>query len=106
MRISIYQPKNPMFRVNPDQRLYDKEKYHKVYEMGLTKEQEEQSYKDVNVLLEEIFKIFNVSRPEDFKGHSLSVEDIVEIKGDVEEFEKDREQFICDVFGWRRVSWK
>ena len=99
MKISIYQPNNPAFRIDPDKRLYDKNTYHEVYTMQLTKEQEKQSYEDVDVLLEEIFRIFNINKPEDFKGHSLSVEDIVEIKGDVEEFEKDREQFICDVFG-------
>lgn len=29
--------------------------------------------------LEDIFKIFNIDRPEDFKGHSLSVSDVIEV---------------------------
>ena len=94
-----------MFRVNPDKRVYDKADYHKVYVMDLTDEQEKQSLEDVDVLLEEIFKIFNIKRPEDFKGHSLSVGDIVEFR-DLEECEKGTEKFICDSFGWRRVEWK
>ena len=97
MRISIYQPNNPMFRINPDQKLYDKNNYHKVYEMTLTKEQEQQSHEDVDVLLDEIFEIFNINKPEDFKGHSLSVEDIVEFD--------DGYVSICDAFGWREINW-
>ena len=31
--------------------------------------------------LENIFVKFNINRPEDFKGHSLSVSDIVQING-------------------------
>lgn len=37
-------------------------------------------YKDHNVMLEEIYTKFNVARPEDFTGHSLSVSDIVAIQ--------------------------
>ena len=32
--------------------------------------------------LENIFYMFNMQRPEDFKGHSMSVSDIVEINGE------------------------
>lgn len=34
-------------------------------------------YKDQNTMLEELYSKFNVSRPDDFTGHSLSVSDIV-----------------------------
>lgn len=43
-------------------------------------------------VLEKIFEKFNINRPEDFKGHSLSVGDIVDI---------DDICFYCDHFGWR-----
>ena len=35
---------------------------------------------DRGTLLENVFTVFNVSRPEDFRGHSLSVSDIVALK--------------------------
>ena len=37
---------------------------------------------DIDNILETIYNIFNVSRPEDFKGHSLSISDIIEVDGD------------------------
>ena len=36
--------------------------------------------KDQNTMLEELYEKFNVSRPEDFTGHSLSVSDIVALR--------------------------
>lgn len=37
-------------------------------------------YKDQSIMLEELYEKFNVSRPEDFTGHSLSVSDIVALR--------------------------
>ena len=37
-------------------------------------------YKDLNTMLEELYEKFNVSRPDDFTGHSLSVSDIVALR--------------------------
>ncbi len=37
-------------------------------------------YKDVNTMLEETYVKFNMERPSDFTGHSLSVSDIVALK--------------------------
>ena len=37
-------------------------------------------YQNKNALLEDIYVKFNVARPEDFYGHSLSVSDIVAVK--------------------------
>ena len=37
-------------------------------------------YKDQNIMLEELYEKFNISRPEDFTGHSLSVSDIVALR--------------------------
>ena len=38
-----------------------------------------------NEVLEELFQVFNLSRPQDFEGHSLSVSDVIALKrnGDV-----------------------
>lgn len=36
---------------------------------------------DLCALLENVYAAFNISRPEDFSGHSLSISDIVALKG-------------------------
>ena len=41
--------------------------------------------------LDAIFEKFNIDRPSDFKGHSLSMSDIVELNG---------KMYYCDTFGW------
>jgi len=46
---------------------------------------------DPNVVLEELFEIFNIRHPEDFRGHSLSVSDVVELDG---------VNYYCDSTGW------
>ena len=33
-----------------------------------------------NEVLEELFQMFNISRPQDFEGHSLSVSDVIALK--------------------------
>lgn len=50
-------------------------------------------------ILGEIFHIFNLERPSDFYGHSLSVSDVVGIrrKGFVE-------WYFCDSVGWRKLE--
>ena len=63
--------------------------YEKVYEGEIDMELEENEY------LELLFRIFNVNRPSDFKGHSLSVSDIVVLNG---------EKFYCDSFGWKKLQ--
>ena len=40
------------------------------------------SYTDQTAMLEGLYTKFNVDRPEDFRGHSLSVSDIVALKTD------------------------
>lgn len=62
--------------------------YEKLYEGEIDMELEENEY------LELLFRIFNVNRPSDFKGHSLSVSDIVSLEG---------EKFYCDSFGWKKL---
>lgn len=45
--------------------------------------------------LDDIFRIFNIEHPSDFKGHSLSISDIVEIEGKF---------FYCDSLGWKLLN--
>ena len=52
--------------------------------------------------LEGIFKIFNLHHPKDFRGHSLSVSDIVQI---INEPDKEEDGFyFCDSFGWKKLD--
>lgn len=89
MKYTIYQPKQPNFIVESDKKDYSKESYNKVYAGEIT---EDLSNDDI---LEKIFCIFNMHRPEDFKGHSLSVEDIVVL---------DEQAYICDICGWNKIE--
>jgi len=45
--------------------------------------------------LEELFEIFNIRHPEDFRGHSLSVSDVVELDG---------KNYYCDSIGWKELE--
>ena len=49
--------------------------------------------------LEKLFTIFNVRRPEDFHGHSLSVSDVVAVEVDGKE-----KYYYCDNMGWVDIS--
>ena len=51
--------------------------------------------------LEDIFRIFNIAHPEDYRGHSLSVSDIVEVR-DSSSFENGF--YFCDSFGFKKVA--
>lgn len=46
-------------------------------------------------MLEDLFTMFNVASPEDFRGHSLSVSDVVQL---------GNRFFYCDSFGWREID--
>lgn len=52
--------------------------------------------------LEEIFKIFNIEQPTGYRGHSLSVSDIVELEDD----NGKCRFFYCDVFGFQEVRFQ
>ncbi len=62
--------------------------YKEVYSGSLLKNK----YDENN--LEELFNIFNLDRPDDFTGHSLSVSDIVELDG---------KKYYCDSFSWEKI---
>ena len=55
----------------------------------------ELDYPEMPNALEELFEMFNIRRPEDFKGHSMSVSDIVEVDG---------ENYYCDAMGWVKLK--
>ena len=46
-------------------------------------------------VLEGLFEKFNLNRPADFKGHSLSVSDVVKLK---------TRYYYCDSFGWKCIK--
>lgn len=50
----------------------------------------ELDYPEMPNALEELFDIFNIRRPNDFEGRSMSVSDIVEVDGD---------NYYCDAVG-------
>ena len=58
--------------------------YEVVYEGDL-------DYPEMPNALEELFDIFNIRRPNDFKGRSMAVSDIVEVEG---------KNYYCDAIGW------
>ena len=46
-------------------------------------------------VLDDIYSDFNMRRPKDFKGHSLSTSDMVKMDG---------RYFYCDSYGWTEVK--
>lgn len=53
------------------------------------------------ITLEDVFKTFNIAHPEDFRGHSLSVSDVVEVsdsKSVADGF------YFCDSIGFKKVK--
>ena len=71
--------------------MYDISKhcYKKVYE-GEVEEKE-----DLIKTLDHLFTKFNIAHPDDFRGHSLSVSDVVELDG---------VWYFCDSYGWINVE--
>lgn len=46
-------------------------------------------------ILEELFEEFNMNRPSDFDGHSMSVSDVVTVDGIA---------YFCDSIGWKELG--
>ena len=65
------------------------ENYKQVYDGNIDAEE------NVIGTLEKIYLMFNLSKPNDFHGHSLSVSDVVEL---------DREKYYVERFGWKKIS--
>lgn len=58
--------------------------------------------KDDCDLLNYLFEKFNVNHPKDFKGHSMSVSDIIKINYTVDE--DKAKYYFCDACGWRDIT--
>ena len=50
---------------------------------------------DVYSYLDDLFEEFNIHHPKDFRGHSLSVSDIVKINNDY---------YYCDSYCWKKLE--
>ena len=46
-------------------------------------------------VLEDLFSMFNCNHPEDFKGHSLSVSDVVKLNDEL---------WYCDSYCWHKIN--
>lgn len=68
-----------------------------IYKTVYSGEINTKKFTNVIDVLEEIFKIFNINHLEDFRGHSLSVSDIVKL---------DDKYYFCDSHGWEEVEFK
>lgn len=101
MKYAIYQPKEINF-IYKSKQLYSKDDYKLVYEGELN---DEIASQDTDWILERLFSIFNISRPADFKGHSLSVNDIVVLDNNDEDgFSLKSGAYICANLGWERTQ--
>ena len=57
------------------------------------------SGEDPIAILEDLFEIFNIHRPEDFTGASMSTSDIVVLIDDI-----GGKWYYCDRFGWKDIT--
>lgn len=94
-KITIYQANNPTFPRREHEVDYSKSDYHVVY-TDTVKNFCSNPAIEHKVLLEMLFERFNRGNyPEDYKGHSLSVGDIVEI---------GNQAYICEFIGWSKIN--
>ena len=61
---------------------------------------EEEARDDMD-LVNYLYEVFNERRPYGFKGHSLSVSDIVKVR---EADGVEPTYYYCDSFGWRNIT--
>lgn len=73
------------------QKLFNIADYRMVYDGEM-----EQKY-----ILEKLFEKFNLDRPDDFRGHSLSVSDVVALKKDENDYWY---WYYCDDIGWTEIT--
>lgn len=84
--------------------IVDKKEYNLVYSFDTIERPQATanwSFTGIDSNLEDIFEYFNIRRPADFKGHSLSVSDII-----VLESGKEKGIYFVDSFGFKKVEWK
>jgi hypothetical protein len=72
-----------------------KEKFNFERDYSLVYEGEIELETDPILTLEKLFEIFNINHPADFRGHSLSVSDVVELDGI---------KYYCDSQGWVKLN--
>lgn len=95
MLIKVYQPENPTFRVDKTKNIYNKGEYHMVYSTN-ARDYCGNPGIEHKVLLEMLFTDFNRDiKPASYKGHSMSVGDIVEL---------DSFAYICCNCGWKEIT--
>ena len=70
-----------------------RENYRRVYEGKV------ESRKDAQQTLDSLFRRFNIDRPADFEGHSLSVSDIVRLTD-----WNASGWWFCDAYGWKLLD--
>lgn len=85
-RLAMFMPYNRLkrFRISLSRSMYKK-----VYDGDV------EECESMNKTLEKIFEIFNINRPSDFKGHSLSISDVIEIDGVA---------YYCDDYGFIKIT--
>ena len=69
------------------------------YECRYEGEFESPDKKTLLEICEIIFHVFNMRRPEDFHGHSLSISDVIELNTDT-----TTSFYYCDLCGWVRIK--
>lgn len=67
---------------------FDLNDYHTVYNGSITADNQTEA-------LEQLYTIFNINHPNDFKGHSLSVSDVVKLNDTL---------FYCNRIGWKKLD--
>lgn len=92
MKITIYQAINPTFLFKVKEgATYKIGDYRIVYETEANFDEAEDKE-----ILEHFFEVCNLTRPDGYTGHSLSVGDIIEL---------DDRLYICDCIGWKQINW-
>ena len=104
MRIEIYQAKDLPNEINFIFRRFDlatelikdfvqtwRQYYNFIYEYDYDGDKNKADY----IILDDVFTRFNLNHPDDFRGHSLSVSDIVLL---------DDKVYYCDPYGWQLVE--
>ena len=52
-------------------------------------------------ILDNLWRIFNIEHPADFRGHSLSVSDVIALKKPENDYWY---YYYCDSFGWKEIT--
>jgi hypothetical protein len=101
---SYYQKTNNTFTQNDVKAVINNGDFKRVYQMGFERN-EEMSEELMGSICEEMYRTFNIEHPEDYRGRSMSVGDLVRIMYfDEERGFKVAAFFSCQSFGFERVT--